>query len=103
MYRVKTLTAALFMVFLATSLACATTRTHAVTGEHVDDGVITTQVKTAISNEPGLRVPEVKVRTFEGVVQLSGFVSSRDDINSAVRVALAVNGVKAVADQTQLK
>ena len=41
--------------------------------------------------------------TFRGVVQLSGFVSSRDDIKDAVRVAMAVNGVKAVSDQMQLK
>lgn len=103
MFRVKTPTAVLFMAFLATSLGCSASRTHEVIGGHVDDEVITTQVQTAILSEPGLRVPELKVRTFEGVVQLSGFVSSRDDIQSAVRVALAVNGVKAVADQTQLK
>jgi len=103
MFRVKTLTSVLFMVFLATSLGCAANRTHEAPGGHVDDGIITTQVQTAIFNEPGLSIPDVKVRTVEGVVQLSGFVSSRDNIESAVRVALAVNGVKAVSDQTQLK
>jgi osmotically-inducible protein OsmY len=60
-------------------------------------------VKAAIFNEPGLKSSEVKVNTFKGVVQLSGFVSSRDDIKDAVRVAMAVGGVKAVSDQMQLK
>jgi osmotically-inducible protein OsmY len=37
------------------------------------------------------------------VVQLSGFVSSRADINSAVRVASAVGGVQSVTNDMQLK
>jgi len=85
------------------SLGCASTRTHEGTGEYVDDSVITTKVKAAIFNEPGLKVSEVQVETFKGVVQLSGFVSSRDDIKGAVRVASAVNGVKSVTNDMQLK
>ena len=99
----KTLTMLICTVFLTTALGCASTRTHEGTGEYVDDSVITTKVKAAIFNEPGLKSSEVKVQTFKGVVQLSGFVSSRDDIKDAVRVAMAVNGVKAVSDQMQLK
>jgi hypothetical protein len=61
------------------------------------------KVKAAIFNEPGLKVSEVQVETFKGVVQLSGFVSSRADIQSAVRVASAVNGVTSVTNDMQLK
>jgi osmotically-inducible protein OsmY len=100
---VKTLTMLLCTVFLTTTIGCASTRTHEGTGEYVDDSVITTKVKTAIFNEPGLKVSEVKVLTFKGVVQLSGFVSSRDDIKGAVRVAGAVGGVKSVTNDMQLK
>jgi osmotically-inducible protein OsmY len=103
MYLVKTLTTLFSAVLLTTVLGCASTRTHEGTGEYVDDSVITTKVKTAIFNEPGLKVSEVKVQTFKGVVQLSGFVSSRDDIKDAVRVAMTVSGVKAVSDEMQLK
>lgn len=39
----------------------------------------------------------------KGVVQLSGFVSSRDDINKAARLARGVNGVKSVTNNMQLK
>jgi osmotically-inducible protein OsmY len=76
---------------------------HEGTGEYVDDSVITSKVKAAIFNEPGLKVSEVKVETFKGVVQLSGFVSSRADIKGAVRVASAVGGVKSVTNDMQLK
>jgi hypothetical protein len=73
------------------------------TGEYVDDSVITTKVKTAIFNEPGLEVSEIKVETYTGIVQLSGFVSSGADIKGAVRVASAVGGVKSVTNDIQLK
>lgn len=99
----KALTVLFCTVFLTTALGCASTRTHEGTGEYVDDSVITTKVKAAIFNEPGLNSSEVKVQTFKGVVQLSGFVTSRDDMKDAVRVAMAVGGVKAVSDQMQLK
>jgi len=103
MQPVKTLTTLFCAVVLLVTLGCASTRTHEGTGEYVDDTVITTKVKAAIFNEPGLKVSEVKVETFKGVVQLSGFVSSRADIKGAVRVASAVNGVKSVTNDMQLK
>jgi osmotically-inducible protein OsmY len=103
MQRVKTLTMLFPAIALLVTLGCASTRTHEGTGEYVDDSVITTKVKAAIFNEPGLKVSEVNVETFKGVVQLSGFVSSRADIKDAVRVASAVNGVKSVTNNMQLK
>jgi osmotically-inducible protein OsmY len=103
MSHVKTLTTLFSTVVLMTTLGCASTRTHEGTGEYVDDTVITSKVKAAIFNEPGLKVSEIKVETFKGVVQLSGFVSSRDDMKGAVRVASAVPGVKSVTDEMQLK
>jgi len=42
--------------------------------EYVDDSVVTSKVKAAILNEPGLKSAEINVETFKGVVQLSGFV-----------------------------
>jgi len=88
---------------LMTTLGCASTRTQEGTGEYVDDSVITTKVKSAIFNEPGLKSSEITVQTFKGTVQLSGFVSSRENINDAVRVASAVGGVKSVTNEMQLK
>jgi osmotically-inducible protein OsmY len=103
MQRIKTFTTLFSTMVLLATLGCASTRTHEGTGEYVDDSVITTKVKAAIFNEPGLKVSEVRVDTFKGVVQLSGFVSSRADIQGAVRVASAVGGVKSVTNDMQLK
>jgi len=84
-------------------LGCASTPTREGTGEYVDDTVITTKVKAAIFNEPSLKVSEINVETFKGVVQLSGFVSSQDDINKAVAVARGVQGVKSVKNDMRVK
>ena len=99
----KTLTTLASTVLLMTLLGCASTRTHEATGEYVDDSVITTKVRTAIFNAPDLKSSEIKVHTFKGVVQLSGFVSSRREINGAIIVASAVGGVKSVTNKMQLK
>jgi hypothetical protein len=61
--------------------------------------VITTKVKTAIFNDPTLKVNEINVETFKGVVQLSGFVRSQADIDQTVKVARGVAGVRAVRQE----
>ena len=94
-------------LFLAVSLmfvvGCASTQKSEGTGEYVDDSVITTKVKAAIFNEPTLKVSEINVETFKGIVQLSGFVSSKDAEKKAVEVARAVHGVKSVKNDMRLK
>jgi osmotically-inducible protein OsmY len=90
-------------VLLVAASGCASTRTHEGTGQYVDDSVITTKVKTAILAEPGLKVSEINVETFKGIVQLSGFVGTRSDADSAVRLAHNVDGVKSVKNSIQIK
>lgn len=72
-------------------------------GAYVDDSIITTKVKTAIFNEPGLDSAEISVETYHGVVQLSGFVESQSDISRAVEVAQRVEGVRSVKNDMRLK
>lgn len=90
-------------LLLMAAVGCAPTRTHEGTGQYVDDSVITTKVKAAILGEPGLKSSEINVETFKGVVQLSGFVNSREDINAATRLARTVNGVTQVKNDMHLK
>ena len=93
----------IFAVLLASLLGCAGTSTKEGTGEYVDDTVITTKVKAAIFNEPTLKSAQINVETFKGTVQLSGFVSSRTDINKAVEVARGVAGVTSVKNDMRLR
>jgi len=103
MNTLKTLTALVATTMLLGTLGCASTRTHEGTGQYVDDSVITTKVKSAILGEPGLKVSEINVETFKGIVQLSGFVSTRTDIDRAIKLAHNVDGVKSVKNDMQLK
>jgi len=93
----------LMVIALASVVACSSTSKKESTGEYVDDTVITTRVKAAIVKEDTLKVSEINVETFKGVVQLSGFVHSQADINTAVRVAAGVGGVKSVKNDMHLK
>jgi osmotically-inducible protein OsmY len=95
-------TAALFSTLLALAACASTARTEG-TGEYVDDTVITTKVKAAVLNDPTLKSAEINVETFKGRVQLSGFVNSQADINQAVKVARAVEGVSSVTNDMKLK
>ena len=97
---VSTLIAALMLTAV---VGCASTAKQESTGQYVDDTVITTSVKAAIFNEPSLKVAEINVETFKGVVQLSGFVRSDDNIATAVRIARSVNGVRSVKNDMRLK
>ena len=88
---------------MAMTLGCASTAKQEGTGEYIDDTVVTAKVKAAIFNEPTLKSAEINVETFKGVVQLSGFVNSREDVNKAVTVARQVPGVTSVKNDMRLK
>jgi osmotically-inducible protein OsmY len=90
-------------IVLASVWGCGSTSTKEGTGEYLDDSVITTKVKTAIFNDSSLKVNEINVETFKGVVQLSGFVRSQADIDKAVQVAQGVAGVKSVKNDMRVK
>lgn len=99
----KYFSAIFLSVLLVSFLGCASTAKQEGTGEYVDDTVITTKVKAAIFNEPTLKSTEINVETFKGVVQLSGFVGSQDDINKAISLARSVKGVVSVKNDMRLK
>lgn len=99
-----TLFTLLFVSIMTVSLAsCGATTNSESTGEYIDDTVITTKVKAAILNDSTLSAAEINVETFKGVVQLSGFVSSRTEINQATAVARAVSGVSSVKNDIRIK
>ena len=99
----KVLSAIFLAVTLVSVVGCASTSQKEGTGEYIDDSVITAKVKAAIFNEPTLKVAEINVETFKGVVQLAGFVRSPSDITRAGTVARGVRGVVSVKNDLRLK
>jgi len=102
-YLSRFLSAFFLALTLLTVVGCSSTPKHEGTGEYVDDTVLTSKVKAAILNEPGLSSAEINVETFKGVVQLSGFVLHKADISKADAVARSVPGVKSVKNDIRPK
>ena len=88
---------------LASFMGCASTRTHEGTSEYVGDAAITTKVKAAILSNSELKVMQINVETFKGVVQLSGFVDSAQSATKAAEVASGIKGVTSVQNNLIVK
>jgi osmotically-inducible protein OsmY len=91
------------VALMAAALGCAGTAEKQSTGEYVGDSWITTKVKADILAEPSLKVNQINVETYKGVVQLSGFVDSAASRDKAVAVARSVKGVTSVRNDMQLR
>jgi osmotically-inducible protein OsmY len=79
---------------LLSILGCAATPTRQSTGGYIDDATITTKVKAAIAADQKLAVLQIKVITYKGIVELSGFVDSEQTKERAGEIASQVSGVK---------
>ena len=90
-------------IMLMSIVGCAATSTNESTGEYFDDSLITTKVKAAIFYDPYLKSAEINVETFKGVVQLSGFVISRNNVIRATELAQSIKGVTSVKNDMRIK
>ena len=97
---IKTILSSLLIIGL---IACAPTASREGTGEYLDDSLITGKVKAALVADPDLKATEINVETYKGTVQLSGLVSSPDDMPKAVALARKINGVNAVRNDMAVK
>jgi len=75
----------------------------ATVGNTIDDGVITTKVKSALLSAPGVKSSDIAVVTRKGRVQLSGYVESQAQINRAIKVTRGVEGVRSVGNEMSIK
>jgi len=96
----------LFLVLLmliATFAACASTPTRESTGEYIDDSVITTKVKSLLAADDFLKSFQISVETYQGTVQLSGFVNSQKAVDKAGDIVRSVKGVKSIKNDLTVK
>jgi hypothetical protein len=104
MARIQRIVKYLVCIGLLTAfVGCASTQKRESTGQYVDDSVITAKVKAAIMHEESLKVLQIKVETYKGVVQLSGFVNSEQSVMKAGEVATGVEGVVSVKNDLVVK
>ncbi len=91
------------LMLIATFAACASTRTHESAGEYVDDSVITTKVKSLLAADDFLKSFQIGVETYQGTVQLSGFVNSQKAVEKADEITRSVKGVKSIKNNLIVK
>ena len=92
------------LALLSTAIAgCGGSPTRESTGEYIDDGVITTKVKSAFVADKTVSALDIKVETFKGQVQLSGFANTQHEIDRAAELARGVKGVQSVKNDIRLK
>lgn len=72
-------------------------------GQSIDDMAVSTKVKAAFAQDPGVKAIEVKVETYKGTVQLAGWVNTLEEKARAEQIAKGVPGVKTVENKIIVK
>jgi osmotically-inducible protein OsmY len=91
------------VAIISFAAACAATPTRESTGGYVDDSTITAKIKADLLQDNKLTASDVHVKTYKGVVDLSGFVNRESDISEAGIVAGRVSGVTSVHNNLIVK
>lgn len=70
---------------------------------YMGDSAVTAKVKSALLEDKSLKISDITVETTQGIVTLSGFVSSQVEAKTAVEIAGKIEGVKSVSDKLHVK
>jgi len=84
-------------------LGCEATQKKESTGEYIDDAAITAKIKSRILEEPKLKSLQIEVKTFKGVVQLSGFVDTAQSVTRAGEIAGSIAGIRELKNDLVVK
>jgi hyperosmotically inducible protein len=87
---------------IAFTAGCSSSAEHRSTGAFIDDSAITAKVKGAFVQDDVVKAMDVKVVTYNGTVQLSGFVSNAEQRTRAEQIARGIAGVRDVTNNIQL-
>lgn len=69
----------------------------------VSDSTITSKIKAKLLKDEGLKSLKVSVETHQGIVILSGFVKTAEQIKQTEKIAAETDGVKSVKNRLELK
>ena len=102
--KLNILTVAVFLVTLAAYIGCASQSAQSrSTGQYVDDKTISAKIKADLIGDPLTKAREIDVNTYKGVVQLSGFVDTKEAIERAGEIARNTKGVVSVKNDLQMR
>jgi hyperosmotically inducible protein len=95
----KRLTATVAFLLLITGCQAMTGETM---GQNIDDGTLTSSVKTQLASDKLVTLSRVGVETNNGVVYLTGEVETAEQKSHIGSVASQVKGVKQVVNNLQV-
>jgi osmotically-inducible protein OsmY len=72
-------------------------------GQYIDDKVLVQRVKSTLNDNDVYKFPDVKVETYQGTVQLTGFVDSQEQKQKAEEIVRNVRGVSSVKNDIMMK
>ena len=103
MTRIQRIFSVLVALAVLTLAGCAGTESTRSTGTYIDDKAISAKVEAGLAKDSLTSALQVDVETYNGVVQLSGFVDKPEKIERAEEIARGVPGVKDVENDLTLR
>jgi len=94
------LTVTLALLFFMTGCQAMT---GATLGENIDDGNLTSYVKTKLASDKLVSLTRVGVETNKGIVYLTGEVETAEQKSRSGSLAFEVKGVKQVVNNLQVR
>jgi hyperosmotically inducible protein len=96
------------IIFLSTSMVLAVVasgcgKTPVASLDNVPDLQVTEHVKLALQQDELLKGFDIQVSTIKGDVKLNGVVDTQAQIDEAIKLARAADGVHAIHDELTVK
>ena len=101
----RTLTALGVAMTIISFTGCETNSTKDTrsAGRQMDDEHITEAVEKSLEQEPAFKFGGVTIKTYDGIVQLSGFVEVEGQKDRAQQLAESTDGVRQVVNAINIK
>ena len=101
----RTLTALGVAMTIISFTGCETSSTKDTrsAGRQMDDEHITEAVEKSLEQEPAFKFGGVTIKTYDGIVQLSGFVEVEGQKDRAQQLAESTDGVRQVVNAINIK
>lgn len=93
----------LLAILMSMNSGCSSTPKQESTGQFFDSSLVTAKIKSRLIDDPITGGFRIKVNTFKGQVQLSGFVNTAQEKRRAGLIAQQIPGVTEVINNLVIK
>ena len=93
----------ILLIVIAVIAVWTSIRTKGSAGEYVDDSVISTRVKSPLAADDFLKSFQISAKTYQGTIQLSGYVNSHKAVDKADEIVKSIKGVTGIKNNLIVK